>query len=154
MLKACKHSTTVAAPGSKRKLSASEPAANDQPAPLLWGHNISFRRRGSRGIISVSPSLLTYWPTFLAGRDSRVVCLAYGSLARNKELRPWTLVRNLNTTDALQAFEANSIQWPRPAKTLSSIYHTKFAYNFSRLGDSYVIVATDWLTSSRTRMIL
>jgi len=130
-------------PRSKAKLGTYQPTLDGQSVSLLWGEHLGFRRRCSRGIISVSEALLTFRPTIEAGFDGRAVCLAYGILARNKGLEPWTLVCNLGVKNTFTAFEENSVLWPRPAKTLRGIYRTEFARTFSLLGESYITAATE-----------
>jgi hypothetical protein len=128
---------------SKFRAGAYQPFPDDESISLLWGEHLGFQRRCSRGVISVPRSLLHFRPTFDSGLDGRAVCLAYGILARNKGLQPWNLVCNLDVNKSLNIFEENSVQWPRPAKTLRSIYRAEFARTFSLLGDAYVTAATE-----------
>ena len=134
---------SLVTPRSKFKAGAYQPSPDDESISLLWGEHLGFRRRCSRGIISVPGSLLEYRPTFDSGRDGRAICLAYGILARNKGLEPWNLVCNLNLKNSFRDFEENSVQWPRPAKTLRGVYRTEFERTFSLLGDAYVTAATE-----------
>jgi len=134
---------SLVTPRSKFKAGAYHPVSDDKSVSLLWGEHLGFQRRCSRGIISVPGSLLNFRPTFDYGRDGRAVCLTYGILARNKGLEPWNLVCNLDRSGSLRMFEENSIQWPRPSKTLRNVYRAEFAGTFSLLGDAYVTAATE-----------
>lgn len=140
---AISNGSRIFTPESQVKTGAYQPAPHDQSISLLWGEHLGFRRRCSRGIISVSRNLLTHQPAFDLGYDGRAICLAYGILARNKGPEPWKLVCNLNTQSLIKVFEENSIQWPRPAKTLRSIYRAEFARTFSLLGEAYIVAATE-----------
>jgi hypothetical protein len=128
---------------SKFKAGAYQPWSDDESVSLLWGEHLGFQRRCSRGIISISASLLEYRPTFASGRDGKAICLAYGILARNKGLEPWNLVCNLGLKSSFRDFEENSAQWPRPAKTLRGVYRAEFERTFSLLGDAFVTAATE-----------
>lgn len=134
---------SLVTPRSKFKAGVYQPSSDDESISLLWGEHLGFRRRCSRGIISVPGSLLEYRPTFDSGRDGRAICLAYGILARNKGLEPWNLVCNLNLKSTFRDFEENSVQWPRPAKTLRGVYRAEFERTFSLLGNAYVTAATE-----------
>ncbi|OCK95660.1 uncharacterized protein K441DRAFT_71037 [Cenococcum geophilum 1.58] len=134
---------SLVTPRSKFKAGVYQPSSDDESISLLWGEHLGFRRRCSRGIISVPGNLLEYRPTFDSGRDGRAICLAYGILARNKGLEPWNLVCNLNLKSSFRDFEENSVQWPRPAKTLRGVYRAEFERTFSLLGNAYVTAATE-----------
>lgn len=134
---------SLVTPRSKFKAGVYQPLSDDESISLLWGEHLGFQRRCSRGIISVPGSLLEYRPTFDSGRDGRAICLAYGILARNKGLEPWNLVCNLNLKSSFRDFEENSVQWPRPAKTLRGVYRAEFERTFSLLGNAYVTAATE-----------
>jgi hypothetical protein len=130
-------------PQSQDKVGVFQPMSKDAPVSLLWGENLGFHRRCSRGIISVSLNLLTASPSIGPGFRGNSVCLAYGILARNKGPNPAKLLCNLKDKNTLREFEEASILWPRPAKTLRSHYYSEFEGTFALLGPSYVSAATE-----------
>jgi hypothetical protein len=130
-------------PHSDVKEGLFQPVLADQPVSLLWGEHIGFNRRCSRGIISVPRCFLASWPKFASGLDGRSICLACGILARNKGLDPTSLICNLHSNTRFRIFEENSVFWPRPAKTLRSLYRREFEKVFSNLGLVYVTAATE-----------
>lgn len=136
-------SETVWLPRSPSKAGVYAPADVGRSVSLLWGENLGFIRRCSRGIIAVPRTLLTYRPTLKNGVDGRPLCLAHGILARNKGLEPHRLVCNLQTPSRLRDFEETSSLWPRPAKTLRSLYHAEMSKAFCVLGETFVIAATE-----------
>ena len=135
--------SSVWVPRSEDKIGLYQPVLPDKPASLLWGEDLGFLRRCSRGVISVPRALLVAWPTTETGFDGRPICLAYGILARNKGLVPSKLICNLEVKNSFFQFEENSIFWPRPAKTLRGFYRAEFHRTFSLLGPSYVTAATE-----------
>ena len=130
-------------PKSGEKQFVYRPTESDQSVSLLWGEFSGFRARCSRGIIAVPRGLLKVWPRLGQGVDSRPICLAHGILARNKGLEPASLVCNLEKKLSFRVFEENCAFWPRPSKTLRSLYREKFTKTFSLLGDSYISAATE-----------
>lgn len=130
-------------PRSENKVGVYAPYESDQPISFLWGAQLGFRPRCSRGIVSVPRNLLNFNPQLKNGVDGRPLCLAHGILARNKGLEPQRLVCNLRTKQSFRAFEENSVFWPRPAKTLRSFYHAELARSYSGLGEDYVTAATE-----------
>lgn len=114
-----------------------------QSMSLLWGQDLGFIPRCSRGITAVPPPLLNFQPQLKNGIDGKPICLALGILSRNKGLDPHSLVCNLEGPERLRAFEENSTLWPRPSKTLRSFYHAEMSKYFSGLGTSYVRAATE-----------
>lgn len=133
----------VWAPRSEARAGAFAPFEPGQSVSLLWGQELGFLPRCSRGILAVPSSLLNFQPRLKNGVDGRPLCLAHGILARNKGLEPHRLVCNLQTQPDLREFEENSALWPRPSKTLRSFYHAEMYKSFSGLGTSYVIAATE-----------
>jgi hypothetical protein len=129
--------------GAKHAGDDYEPFLRGHSLSLLWGEHLGFARRCSRGILSVPKSMLSCRPTFDAGYDARPLVLAYGILARNKGPKPWNLVCNLQTQKSMRIFEENCRQWPRPSKSLRSIYRTEMHRTFYLLGDSFVTAATE-----------
>ena len=85
-----------------------QPTLPGRPASLLWGEQIGFARRCSRGIIAVPQELLGPWPT-IAGIDGRGIHLACGVLTRNKRLDASSLICNLSAERTLAAFEEHSV---------------------------------------------
>lgn len=134
---------TTWTPRSESKAGVYAPAGIEDSVSLLWGENLGFIRRCSRGIMAVPRPLLNFHPTLKNGVDGRPLCLAHGILARNKGLEPYRLVCNLQTPSRLRIFEENSSLWPRPAKTLRSFYHAEMSKAFSGLGEAFVCVATE-----------
>ncbi|KAH9215837.1 hypothetical protein DL95DRAFT_388150 [Leptodontidium sp. 2 PMI_412] len=145
LLKACQSSDKFKefSPKSSSKAGVYGPIIDGESLSLLWGPELGFQNRCCPDILTISPSLLTYRPTFGPGLDGRAICLAYGILSRNKGPRPWTLVCNLNTSDAIKVFEENSVQWPRPSTCFRSLYRAEFTRTFSSLGQSFVVSATE-----------
>ena len=120
-----------------------EPFLRGHSLSLLWGEHLGFARRCSRGILSLPKSMLSCRPTFDAGCDAKPLVLAYGILARNKGPKPWNLLCNLQTQRSMRLFEENCRQWPRPSKSLRSIYRTEMHRTFYLLGDAFVTAATE-----------
>lgn len=143
LLKACLNSAKPFVPKSKDKASVYQNASAGDSTSLLWGCHLGFGKRCSRGILVVSPSLLTLQPTFGVGHDGRAMCLAYGILTRNQGPAPHRLMCNLQSRKSLQRFEDNSQQWPRPSRNLRSLYQAEFSRTFALLGESYVLAATE-----------
>lgn len=133
----------VWAPQSEVKVGVFAPIEQNQPVSLLWGRQLGFIPRCSRGIIAMPISLLDFRPRLKNGVDGRPICLAHGILARNKGLEPHRLVCNLRTQPRIRTFEENSLLWPRPSKTLRSFYNAEMHKSFSGLGDSFVLAATE-----------
>lgn len=129
-------------PHSDARRGLFQPILPGEPASMLWGEQIGFQRRCSRGIISVPRELLSPWPQ-LGGIDARGLCLACGILARNKGLRATSLICNLQTKGTFGIFEQNSVFWPRPAKTLRSVFHMECERFYSYLGPAFVVAATE-----------
>lgn len=119
------------------------PSDPNQTISFLWGAHSGFRRRCSRGIISVPRNLLNSNPKLKNGLDGRPLCLAHGILARNKGLEPQKIVCNLRTKQSFGSFEENCVFWPRPAKTLRSFYQAELGRSFSGLGEDYVTAVTE-----------
>jgi hypothetical protein len=143
-LKTDEQSDTIWLPRSEVKAGVYAPMDNGHTSiSLLWGQQLGFAPRCSRGIIAVPMTLLRTFPTLEDGLDGRSLCLAHGILARNKGLSPSTLICNLDTPDRLRVFEENSSLWPRPAKTLRSHYRREMHNAFSGLGQSFVTAATE-----------
>lgn len=130
-------------PRSDRKIGVYQPVEQDQPVSLLWGRNLGFKPRCSRGIISIPRNLLKYNPLLKNGVDGKPLCLAHGILARTKGLAPQSLVCNLQRHRSYRIFEENSIFWPRPAKTHRSLYLTEMSRSYSGLGEDYISAATE-----------
>ncbi|KAJ3506680.1 hypothetical protein NLJ89_g6741 [Agrocybe chaxingu] len=130
-------------PQSNTRQGVFQPFVPGEPVSLLWGQHVGFQRRCSRGIISVPRNLLSQQPRLANGVDARGLCLASGILARNKGLNPTSFICNLQTKGMIGAFEENSVFWPRPAKTLRSLFHRECKHYFSGLGDVFVTVATE-----------
>lgn len=130
-------------PRSKNKSGVYQPILEGQSVSLLWGQELGFHKRCSRGIIAIAKTLLTLQPRIDAGHDGRAVCLAHGILARSKGLEPWKLVCDLGSNNAMKVFEENSVLYPRPAKALRGIYRTEFSRSYSLIGESYVNAATE-----------
>ncbi|KAJ5930337.1 hypothetical protein N7466_005830 [Penicillium verhagenii] len=129
-------------PGFQQVSGVYHPISADQSVSLLWGEQLGFQKRCSRGIISVPPSLLKTSPSLKSGLGGNAVCLAYGILARNKGLEPGTLICNLRAKNSFREFEESGL-WPHPAKTLRGYYYSEFNRTFSLLGSSYVTAATE-----------
>ncbi|KAJ9500778.1 hypothetical protein H2202_003994 [Exophiala xenobiotica] len=142
-LKMDEEADTFWLPRSENKAGVYAPIQSGKSVSLLWGEDLGFMRRCSRGIIAVPTPLLSFHPRLKSGVDGRPLCLAHGILARNKGLEPSTLVCNLQTPSRLRGFEENSALWPRPAKTLRSCYHKEMSQAFSGLGQSFVCAATE-----------
>ncbi|PNP85356.1 hypothetical protein FNYG_01185 [Fusarium nygamai] len=119
-----------------------QPTANGASVSLLWGENLGFQRRCSRGIISVPVHLFKTSPMLRCGLPGEAVCLAFGILSRNKGLEPRALICNLKQKNSFRQWEEAGI-WPHPAKTLRSFYYREFEKAFSLLGDSYITAATE-----------
>jgi len=130
-------------PRSDARQGLYQPILPDEPVSLLWGEQIGFQRRCSRGIISTPKKLLSPWPELAGGVDASGLCLACGILARNKGLRPASLICNLQTKHAFGAFEQNSAFWPLPAKTLRSLFRAECERFYSDLGPAFVNVAIE-----------
>lgn len=130
-------------PRSDRKVGLYQPIEQDQPVSLLWGRNLGFKPRCSRGIISIPRKLLNCEPSLKNGVDGKPLCLAHGILARNKGLAPQSLVCNLQRNRSHRMFEDNSIFWPRPAKTHRSLYQAEMNRSYSGLGEDYVAAAAE-----------
>lgn len=118
------------------------PILEDQSVSLIWGEELGFRKRCSRGIISVPPNLLKTSPSLKSGLSGNAVCLTYGILARNKGLQPATLICNLGVKNSFSVFEEGGL-WPNPAKTLRGYYYSEFNRAFYLLGQPYVMAATE-----------
>ena len=134
---------SVWVPRNEQKIGVYQPILTDHPASLLWGVQLGFRPRCSRGIIAIPRPLFSPWPKLSTGLDGNAICLAHGILARNKGLQPSELICNLESKNSFGAFEEHSMFWPRPGKTLRSVYRVEFDRNFSLLGRSYVTAATE-----------
>ncbi|KAG6979708.1 hypothetical protein FOFC_17739 [Fusarium oxysporum] len=119
-----------------------QPTANGVSISLLWGENLGFQRRCSRGIISVPVHLFKTSPMLRCGLPGEAICLAFGVLSRNKGLEPRALICNLKTKNSFRQWEEAGV-WPHPAKTLRSFYYSEFEKAFSLLGDSYITAATE-----------
>lgn len=130
-------------PRSTVKSNVYAPFEDGRPISLLWGSDLGFLARCSRGIMAVPTPLLNFQPKLKNGVDGRPICLAHGILARNKGLEPQNLVCNLQSPASFREFEENSALWPRPSKTLRSFYRTEMQKSYSGLGSSYVTVATE-----------
>ncbi|KJA21929.1 hypothetical protein HYPSUDRAFT_41535 [Hypholoma sublateritium FD-334 SS-4] len=120
-----------------------QPIIPGKPVSLLWGEFNGFQRRCSRGIISAPKYLLSPYPTLADGVDARGLCLAAGILARNKGLNPASIICNLHDKGMIDIFEQQSVFWPRPAKTLRSIFTRECKHYYSGLGNMFVSVATE-----------
>lgn len=120
-----------------------QPMIPGKPVSLLWGEFIGFQRRCSRGIISAPKYLLSPCPTLADGVDARGLCLAAGILARNKGLDPATIICNLHDKGMIGVFEQQSVFWPRPAKTLRSLFTRECNHYYSGLGSAFVAAATE-----------
>lgn len=138
-----RQTNSVWVPRSQQKPGVYHPMTADEPVSLLWGEHLGFRRRCSRGIISMPKPLLSTWPKIGVGLEGNAICLAHGILARNKGLQPVRLICNLEHKNSFRAFEEGSIFWPRPGKTLRSLFKTEFTQSYSLLGPSYIIAATE-----------
>lgn len=130
-------------PRSEGKAFVYQPISADQSVSLLWGQNLKFRARCSRGIISIPRALLTTFPRLNEGLDARPICLACAILTRNKGLEPPSLVFNLEKNNSFRTFEESSLFWPRPAKSLRGYYRGEFERMFGLLGASYITAATE-----------
>jgi hypothetical protein len=119
-----------------------QPTANGASVSLLWGENLGFQRRCSRGIISVPVHLFKTSPMLSCGLPGEPICLAFGILSRNKGLEPRALICNLKEKNSFRQWEEAGL-WPHPAKTLRSFYYSEFDKAFSLLGDSYITAATE-----------
>ncbi|KAI7758950.1 hypothetical protein LZL87_009945 [Fusarium oxysporum] len=119
-----------------------QPTATGVSVSLLWGENLGFQRRCSRGIISVPVHLFKTSPMLRCGLPGEAICLAFGVLSRNKGLEPRALICNLKTKNSFRQWEEAGV-WPHPAKTLRSFYYSEFEKAFSLLGDSYITAATE-----------
>ncbi|KAH7151007.1 hypothetical protein DER46DRAFT_638731 [Fusarium sp. MPI-SDFR-AT-0072] len=119
-----------------------QPTATGVSVSLLWGENLGFQRRCSRGIISVPVHLFKTSPMLRCGLPGEAICLAFGVLSRNKGLEPRALICNLKTKNSFRQWEEAGV-WPHPAKTLRSFYYSEFETAFSLLGDSYITAATE-----------
>ncbi|EXJ94184.1 hypothetical protein A1O1_02577 [Capronia coronata CBS 617.96] len=142
-LKMDEESGGVWVPRSPSKVGVYAPAEAGHSVSLLWGEELGFMRRCSRGIVAVPRPLLTFHPKLKNGVDGRPLCLAHGILARNKGLAPYRLACNLQTPSRLRSFEENSSLWPRPAKALRSFYNAELSKAFSGLGGTFVCAATE-----------
>jgi hypothetical protein len=78
-----------------------------------------------------------------SGVDGGPLCLAHAILARNKGLKPQSLIYNLQSKGSFREFEENSVMWPRPNKTLRGFYHAELVRSFSLIGDAFVTAATE-----------
>lgn len=134
---------TIWVPRSSEKSNVYMPAEAEQPVSLLWGANLGFHPRSSRGILAVPQELLRFQPRLSNGVDGRPLCLAHAILARNKGLEPQRLVCNLEAKRSFLIFEQNSVLWPRPSKTLRSFYTAEMRRSYSGLGDSFVAAASE-----------
>ncbi|KAI9883076.1 MAG: hypothetical protein M1823_005168 [Watsoniomyces obsoletus] len=134
---------SVWVPRSEVKTGVYQPILPDESVSLLWGEALGFRRRCSRGIISVPRELLSIRAGLDGGHAGRPVCLACGIVARNKGLRPASLICNLERNGSFREFEENSVFYPRPAKTLRSRYQAEFGKMFGQLGPSFVTAVTE-----------
>ena len=72
---------------------------------LLWGENEGFRRRVSEAVNSMPSTLLKSVPSTFDGFSGTGLCLAMGTLGRNKGKVPGEL-------------EATSAWYPRPNKVM------------------------------------
>ena len=142
-LKADEETDTIWLPKSGTKAGVYAPTQSGQSMSLLWGQDLGFLPRCSRGIIAVSRELLSFRPQLENGVDGRPLCLAHGILARNKGLEPHRLVWNLKDPTKLRQFEENSALWPRSSKTMRSCYLSEMSKVFCGLGDNYVRAATE-----------
>jgi hypothetical protein len=129
-------------PQSRLQSGVYQPSADGIAISLLWGEDLGFQRRCSRGIVSVPQHLLTSSPMLRSGLPGEPICLAFGILSRNKGLEPRSLICNLKSDNSLRQWEEAGI-WPHPAKTLRSFYYSEFERAFSLLGDSYITAATE-----------
>jgi hypothetical protein len=109
-------------PRSQNMSGLYQPIVNNYSVSLFWGEHIGFKRRCSRGIISVPPNLLSAWPQLKSGLSGSAICLAYGILARNKGLEPASLICSLGRKGSFRVFEEGGL-WPHPAKTLRGFYY-------------------------------
>ena len=134
---------TIWVPRSDVKSHTYAPVEPDQPVSLLWGPDVGFRARCSRGVISVPSRFLTSRPLLKNGLEAHSLNIAYAILSRNKGMQPNRLICNLSSADSIRMFEENSVLWPRPAKTLRSTFREEMKRSFSGLGESYIIAATE-----------
>jgi hypothetical protein len=134
---------TVWVPRSQVKSGVYQPYDSEEAASLLWGEKLGFRRRCSRGIISVPRQLLCLHPTLETGLSGRPLCLAHAIVARNKGLKPRSLICNLQLKGSFREFEENSVMWPRPSKTMRGFYHAELARSFSLISEAFVTAATE-----------
>lgn len=134
-------SSQIMPPPAHNKAGLYHPISHGQSVSLKWGEDLGFRRRCSRGIISVPPNLLTSWPTLRSGLSGEALCLACGILSRNKGLQPTALVCNLESKSSFRQWE--ECQFPHPAKTLRTFYRREVDKVFGGLGSSYVTAGTE-----------
>lgn len=119
-----------------------QPWSNNEAVSLLWGEDLGFCRRCSRGIIAVPPYLLTASPKLKNGVDARPLSLAFGIIARNKGLEPHRLICNLKPKNTFRVWEEHGC-WPHVSKTLRSYYYTEVNKAFHLLGESFVVAVTE-----------
>lgn len=119
-----------------------QPSPTETSVSLLWGENLGFCRRCTRGITALPPYLAKATPRLRNGLDAKAVCLAFGIVARNKGLDPGTLICNLKKNGTFRLWEEGA-QWPHPAKTLRGYYYTEINDTFHLLGESFVVAVTE-----------
>src|SRR4051794_34174776 len=73
-LKADNEAETVWIPRSEHKSGVYAPIEPDQAVSLLWGKELGFRPRCSRGVIAVPTNLLSSQPQLKNGVDGRPLC--------------------------------------------------------------------------------
>lgn len=125
-----------------KKAGVYQPYDQGTSVSLLWGRDLGFQPRCSRGVISVPRYLLRASPVLENGLSGEALCLAYSILARNKGLEPRSLVCNLGLKNSFRQWEEAGL-WPHPAKTLRSFYYKELHGAFSHMGESYVTAATE-----------
>jgi hypothetical protein len=123
---------------------------------LLWGEELGFRRRVSRGINSLPTSLLASRP-LTDGYNGEGLCLAFGLLGRCKGSRPESCIfdtrdhfkrdrgveRNRSENTITSELENTSSWWPRPHKVLRSYYATAVRQHFGELPPDFQDVVTE-----------
>jgi hypothetical protein len=119
-----------------------QPSSTETSVSLLWGENLGFCRRCSRGVIAIPPYLTKASPKLRNGLDAKAICLAFGIVARNKGLDPATMVCNLKKKGAFRLWEEGAL-WPHPAKTLRGYYYAEVNEAFHLLGEPFVVAVTE-----------
>ncbi|WEW61196.1 hypothetical protein PRK78_006686 [Emydomyces testavorans] len=104
---------------------------------LFWGAVQDFQPRVSRSISAIPANLLQSHPLTQEGFVGEGFCLAMGIVGRNKGLRPWDLVFNMDKSIST-SLETRSTWRPRPGKTLRSYYETTLETVYGGLGQSFV----------------